>query len=275
MTLQTMDRESSLTLIRMVDNLPSLPDRYARIREVIEDTHAGAADLARIVGTDQATTAMVLKFANSQLHNPMGKNIASLPMAVARLGTRETAQIGMAMSLIYGFAIPAGMTHIRALWGHAFGVALLAKRMAALLDYDQDSLFTIGLLHDIGRAILGIRVDMEYFESSLANMQGEELVAAEQAAFGLDHAEAGAELLKLWKFPSIVCQTVHDHHSTKSSSIAVKIVQIASAEVHRAIPGAADIDSVEELLLADSELPRQLLEDAGLIEVREQDEPED
>ncbi|MDX8392340.1 MAG: HDOD domain-containing protein [Mariprofundaceae bacterium] len=271
MPLQTMDRESSLELIRMVDNLPSLPDRYTRIREVIDDPESGAAELAHIIGSDQATTAMVLKFANSQMHNPMGNNIVSLEMAVARLGMRETAQIGMAMSLIYGFAIPAGMGHVRALWTHAFAVALLAKKMAALLGCDQDVLFITGLLHDIGRAILGIRVDMDYFESSLANMYGEELIIAEQAAFGLDHAEAGAELLKLWGLPADVYETVGAHHCKEPSSVAVHIVQLASDEAHQSIPFGTNFDNVEELLFADPERPRQLLEDAGLIDVNERD----
>jgi len=262
---QSMDRESSLILIRMVDDLPSLPDRYARIREVIEDPRSGAAELARIVSTDQATTLMVLKFANSPMHNPMGHSIASLPMAIARLGTRETAHIAMAMSLIYGFAIPTGMVHIRAFWAHAFSVALLSKRMAALLDLDQDSFFTCGLLHDIGRAVLGIRVDMDYFEGPLGHMHGEELLAAEQRCFGLDHAEAGEELLKLWDFPSFICQTVGAHHAVESPTVAAHIIHIANVEAHQSIPANTDIDRVEELLLENETRPRQLLEEAQLL----------
>jgi len=260
-----MDRESSLTLIRMVDNLPSLPDRYARIREVIESPHSSAADLARIVGTDQATSMMVLKFANSPAHNPMNKNIASLSMAIARLGTKETAQIAMTMSLMYGFAFPAGMVHIRAFWSHAFAVALLSKQFAALLDLDQDSYFTIGLLHDIGRAALGIRVDMDYFESHCAQLNGRELIEAEEAAFGINHAEAGKELLKLWNFPSFICETIGEHHSREPSGVAARTLQLANESTHQVIPYTANIDQIEELPENNLEHPRLLLENAGLI----------
>jgi len=90
MIAQVFDRESTLQLIGITKDIPSLPDRYARIQEVIDDPNSGAVDLARIVGTDQATSAMVIKFANSPIHNLMHQNIGSLPMAIARLGTRET-----------------------------------------------------------------------------------------------------------------------------------------------------------------------------------------
>ncbi|OIQ02136.1 MAG: hypothetical protein AUK36_08005 [Zetaproteobacteria bacterium CG2_30_59_37] len=266
MNMQQTDRESNLTLIRMVNDLPSLPDRYARIRAVIEDPRAGAVELARIVSTDQSTAAMILKFANSPLHNPMDRSIASLPVAIARLGTRETAHIAMTMSLLYGFAIPTGMGTIRNFWAHAFGVAVLCKHMAALLDLDQDAMFTVGLLHDIGRTILGIRVDMDYFESPLGQLSGQKLAAAERQTFGLDHAEAGEEILKLWHFPAFICQTVAEHHSDTAASTYVHILQLADAEAHSRIKHGTGIERVEELLLQEPDRPCKILEEAGLLE---------
>ena len=265
LTLRPTSREASLGLIRMVDELPSLPDRYARIREVIECPKSDAIDLAHIVATDQATTAMVLKFANSPAHNPLGNSITSLPIAIARLGTTETAHIAMTMSLIYGFAIPGGMLHIRAFWAHAFAVALLSKRMATLMDFDQDTLFTVGLLHDIGRAVLGIRVDMDYFESDLAGLHGEALIRAEQEAFGLNHAEAGSELLKRWELPAAVYDAVALHHAPETVSIPVRLVQLADAEANRALSRDIMIDQVDEFLSRTPERPRELLQEAGLI----------
>jgi len=267
--MQNISRESNLTLIRMVNDVPSLPDRYARIRAVIDDPRAGASELAAIVGTDQASSAMVLKFANSPLHNMSDKVISSLPVAIARLGTRETAQIAMTMSLLYGFAIPTGMGNIRAFWAHAFAVALLSKEMAALLDLDQDAMFTIGLLHDIGRAILGIRIDMEYFESALGHLNGRELIEAERNTFGLDHAEAGEEILKLWQFPAMVCQIIGSHHNEPASSIHTQILQLADTEAHRCVPLNTGIDAVEECILQEPEKPRRLLEEGGLLAAQE------
>jgi len=242
---------------------------------VINDPDSGAADLARIVGTDQATSAMVLKFANSPMHNPMHQNIGSLPIAIARLEIRETGHIAMTMSLLYGFAIPMGMTQIRAFWAHAFAVTLISRHMAGLLDMNEEELFVAGLLHDIGRAILGIRVDMEYFEGELGRLSGEDLVAAERQAYGIDHAKAGSEILMLWNFPDNIREPVSCHHNEDTNSVPGKILKLANAEAHKRFPYITDMERVEQTLMEKPEQIRILLEREGLLESKEDDRPED
>lgn len=274
MTAQVFNRESTLQFIGITKDLPSLPDRYARIQEVIDDSTSSAMDLARIVGTDQATSAMVLKFANSPMHNPMHQKIGTLSMAIARLGTRETGHIAMTMSLLHGFAIPAGMAQIRAFWAHAFAVALLSQHMAGLLGMDEGELFVAGLLHDIGRAILGIRIDMAYFEGELGLLSGDQLVAAERQAYGVDHAEAGSEILRLWNFPDSIREPVASHHNVDTDSVPGKIIGLASIEAHERLPYASGIDHVEQPLMENPERIRILLEKEGLLESKEADPSE-
>ncbi len=263
--MQVFDRESTLQFIGITQDIPSLPDRYARIRDVIEGPNASASDLAHIVGTDQATSAMILKFANSPIHNPMHQSMTSLSMAIARLGTRETGHIAMTMSLLYGFAIPAGMGQIREFWTHAFAVALLSRQMAGLLGANEEDLFIAGLLHDIGRTILGIRVDMGYFEGELGQLSGDELIAAERQAYGVDHAEAGDEILRLWGFPDSVRGPVAAHHHAHAHSLPGKIVRLANLEAHTCLSRATDIDHVEQTLMERTEHIRTLLEKEHLL----------
>jgi len=274
MIAQVFDRESTLQFIGITKDLPSLPDRYARIQEVINDSTSSAMDLARIIGTDQATSAMVLKFANSPMHNPMHQKIGTLSMAIARLGTRETGHIAMTMSLLHGFAIPAGMAQIRTFWAHAFAVALLSQHMAGLLGMDEGELFVAGLLHDIGRAILGIRIDMAYFEGELGLLSGDQLVAAERQAYGVDHAEAGSEILRLWNFPDSIREPVASHHNEDTDSVPGKIIGLASIEAHERLPYASGIDHVEQPLMENPERIRILLEKEGLLESKEADQSE-
>ncbi len=271
MTSSVYDRESTLQLIGMVEDVPSLPDRYAAIQEVLDDPNSSAAQLAEVIGTDQATTAMILKFANSPFYLPTNQRITTLPQAIARMGTKEAGQIALTMSLLYGFAIPGGMGAIRAFWAHAFAVALLAKHMARLLGLNADELFVSGLLHDIGRAILGIRVDMGYFEGPLARLTGDALVSAERETYGVDHAEAGDAILKLWNFPEVVRAPIAAHHALRPESMAARVLQLADAEAHLRLPHAADIESVPQYLLERPERVREILVNEGLLP--EEDEP--
>ncbi len=265
MASQVYDRETTLQLIGRVQDIPSLPDRYARIQEVIDDPTSSASDLAHAIDTDQATSAMVLKVANSPMYNPTHQYSGTLPMAIARLGTQETGHIAMTMSLIYGFAIPVSMPLIRVFWAHAFGVALLSRHMADLLGFDKEELFIAGLLHDIGRVILGIRVDMKYFEGEMGPLYGDDLIAAEQLAYGIDHAEVGAEILRLWQFPKNIRDAVGNHHNIEAHSATSRILRLANIEAHKLFPNTADIAQVNQTLKDNQDLIRILLEQDGLL----------
>jgi len=245
-------REASLTMIRLAKEVPALPDRFARIQAVLDREDSSFDELAEVIGTDQSTTAMVLKAANSAYYNRTGTPVTDLQQAISRLGLRETGQIAMSMSLCYGFAIPMGMGNIRAFWAHAFAVGLLSKQMGQMLGENSDELFVAGLLHDIGRAILGILVDMDYFESPLAQMDGSELVEAEHERYGIDHAEAGAELLKLWHFPERLQKIVGGHHSLDESDfLPARICALANNEAHARLPYGTTIDRVGEVIMDD------------------------
>ena len=116
------------------DDLPSLPDRFVKIQKVAQDPDSGADDLAAVIKSDQATSAMILKFANSTAYNPANTSIGELSKAIARLGSRETVHIATAMSLMYGMILPTGMANIRVFWAHAFAVAVACEHIAREID---------------------------------------------------------------------------------------------------------------------------------------------
>jgi len=242
------DREETIELIRRVEDMPTLPDRFFRIRQVIECKESSAKDLAKIIGTDQGTASMVLKVANSVYFNSSEKPVGQLTHAITRLGYKETANIAMTMSLFYGFALPGGIQNVRTFWAHAYAVAVLSRKMAAALQLDDEEIFVAGLLHDIGRGILGLLVDLSYFEGPMGVLCGESLVKAEQEKFGLDHAEAGAEILGLWYFPASIRKAVEKHHKPDTSFLPARIISLADREVYKYLPDISDIDRVEAML---------------------------
>ncbi len=243
------DRATTLELLALTDDLPSLPEYFVRIQRVIQDPRAGASDLAAIIRTDQATSAMVLKFANSSAFNPTGAPILSLEKAIARLGTRETAHIAQTMALMYGLILPTGMSNVRVFWAHAFAVALACERIARAIDPDEkrtrhEQVFMAGLLHDIGRAALGLRVDICYFERKTGHLHGEALIALEKEYYGVDHAEAGERLLRHWRLPDELCVAIGEHHHAAPRLLASRIIARADAFVHACLPETTPFDDL-------------------------------
>ena len=249
------DRESTLELLSISQDMPSLPDRFVQIQSVIRDPKSGAEDLADVIRTDQATTAVILKFANSPALNPARIPIGELSKAIARLGSRETAHIASAMSLMYGIVLPTGMTNIRTFWAHAYAVALVAEHMARRVDpaeniCNHERAFMTGLLHDIGRAALGMRVDFSYFERKTGYLSGDKLLETEKAQYGVDHAEAGRYLLKLWNFPEDICTAIAEHHAPDSKHFLARLCSAANNYIRQNIPDATAFDSIYDVVTA-------------------------
>lgn len=254
MTVSGFDRNSTLELLKFSEDLPSLPDRFVKIQNIAQNPDSDADDLARVIRSDQATTAMILKFANSPAYNPTGTPIGELSQAIARLGSRETVHISTAMSLMYGMILPTGMANIRVFWGHAFGVALAAEHLARSIDpaeqhCSHERAFMAGLLHDIGRAALGMRVDFSYFEHETGHLHDDALIQAEDDYYGVNHAEAGAQLLRLWLFPDDICQAVADHHDAESKLFLARLSYLANKFINEHLPERTSFDAISETVV--------------------------
>jgi len=265
-----LSRQNTLELLSIVESLPTLPDRFLKIQNIINDRNSGANDIAKIIQTDQATTIMVMKIASSPAFNPMNQTINTLSQAIARLGINETADIALSMSLLYGFAIPAGIAHVRAFWTHAYAVGLLSKHLIKKLPAHHDSpppetMFLAGLLHDIGKAILGIRIDFAYFETPALQGYGEELYAAELETYGMSHGEVGEIIMTQWQLPDEIIKTASGCHN-HGDYIGAKVCAIADTFAHDKLASYASIESVSAALTGGLfEMAEERLVEAGLL----------
>jgi len=251
MTTSAFNRKSTLELLQFSEDLPSLPDRFVKIQHVAQDPDASAEDLAHIIRSDQATTVMILKYANSPAYNPSHTPISELSKAIARIGSTEAIHIATSMSLMYGMILPTGMANIRTFWSHAFAVALVTEHLAKTADPAQkhgshESAFMTGLLHDIGRAALGMRVDFSYFERETGHLNEENLIKAEEKHYGVNHAEAGMYMLRLWDFPDDLCMAVAEHHLPESPLFLARACYQANQFINAHLPERTAFDNVAE-----------------------------
>jgi putative nucleotidyltransferase with HDIG domain len=136
--------------------------------------------------------------------------------AAQRIGLSELQNIIAAILTIEYFECsnPAGLIPQR-FWEHSLATALTAQLIAQEVDaepQDTESLFLAGLLHDIGRMILGTVFPDEYkwvIESS--TQRRVDLVVAEKEVFGLSHADVTQAVLTHWKLPHAVTEAACLH----------------------------------------------------------------
>ncbi|MEA3213578.1 MAG: hypothetical protein QOE70_6635 [Chthoniobacter sp.] len=173
--------------------------------------------LVRLVELDPQLTAQLLRLVNSvQLR---GNGVASLEEAMMRLGAIEIAN--KAISLTIGRLMAMRRTSYcpdpAALWRHCVGCGLVCRRLSKLctgLRADRDLVFTIGLLHDIGKIVIN-SAPPEAVEviAEVMREEGLEATDAELAILGADHAEIGGLILERWNLPSELTNAVRFHHA--------------------------------------------------------------
>jgi HD-like signal output (HDOD) protein len=169
---------------------------------VLRDPTCAASDLVAILEKEPGVSSRVLKAANSAFFGTP-RSITSLKAAVVRLGNHNVARFALA-SALGGPGAGAGAPWA-SFWRHSTAVALLSRHIAAFLGaftrQEEEELFTMGLLHD-----LGVMVEMasgRFGEVTAALGRGPmTLEEAEQAVFGFDHGRLGEVAAVRWNFPS-------------------------------------------------------------------------
>ncbi len=225
-------RDEILATAHMVPSLPAAAIEAARI---VQDPDVDFNALARVIEFDPGLTADVLRMANSAYYGGAG-TIDSVKHAVVRMGINIVFQmvtasvIGpLARDPVDGYGLRSG-----SLWQHSVAVALGTTELADTLGIDApDYAFTAGLLHDIGKIVLGAFVEVD--SNRIMEMVAYDKIsfdAAEREVLGIDHTEVGAVLLENWNLPREIVQVVRWHHQPdmlNSHRIVGDLVHVSDA----------------------------------------------
>lgn len=243
-------------LVQELKSLPALPDTVERVRASMSDLSISPRDVAQTILKDPPVAAKVLSVANSAAYG-FPSRVDTVELAVALLGLRETYTIVLSAAVLDMFAKTNNFDY-SLYWEEAMNSAAAANIIARAIGRDKDkSLFTAGLLHDIGRIAL-LETVPELYSKIPPTLNGDELVEAEQAAVGLSHTEAGFELATNWNLPVEIAEPIRFHHSPQFATekpVNVAIVALAEAWTRTLVLDGA---SQPEVLATSAELLKTL-----------------
>lgn len=117
---------------------------------------------------------------------------------------------------------------------HVLGTSVASNMLSTELGVgDKYKLFSYGLIHDIGIAVLDTCVP-EVLEEIIQKLKmGMHQIVAESLLLGgITHAEVGAWICKRWKIREDITNIVEFHHRpflTKANTIELKLMYIADA----------------------------------------------
>ena len=202
--------------------LPSPPDIYFRLTRVLEDPKSDMEDFARLIENDPGIVARVLRLANSAFYGFTAK-VTTIRRAVTLIGTRELRDLVLATTVMEMFnGLPNEIMNMRTFWHQSLRAAVIAKVFAAC-HHGEDELepiFICGLLHQIGNLVIYHKLPELAREALLRHQyQGIPLHEAERQVMGLNHADVGGEMMRLWNMPPLLIETLSKHTCPEQAEI--------------------------------------------------------
>ncbi len=206
-------------LIENCDDLPTLPDVYLRVKEVIEDPNASMVDMAKALSLDPAMTARMLKLVNSSFYGLSGK-IETVSRAASILGMHPIHDLVLATAVASTFSnVQSSTMDMKTFWKSSVERGLLARVMAQAYNLiDSERLFVGGLLGDIGHLVMFHKIPdvaQEVLEKARAEARVRSTLETE--IIGFHAGEVGAQLLESWNLPTNYQHSTRYHMDLKKA----------------------------------------------------------
>jgi len=214
-------------VLRSLKNLPPFPPVAQRALLLLNEPEINIQELVAVVKFDPAVTANILRISNSAYFG-LNQEIHSLHQALLLLGTQELLKIMVISGATRLFSsVDSGYGgERRGLWHHSVSCALMVDLLARDLSLiDQATGFTAGLLHDLGKVVLSLFAQREFLAiKEVMEQQGVSFLEAEKNVLGIDHAELGGEMARMWRFPDRLRLAITYHHLNKPEAYADDLI---------------------------------------------------
>ena len=185
-------------------DLPSFPEIAVRVRRVLSDPKSSVEQVVRVVGSEPALAARLLRIANSASLNRSGRAVNDLRTAINRIGYNmvRSASISFSMAQIRKSNKLAGLEHhLNDLWQRSSSVAAFAYVLAKkFTKVNPDEAMLTGMMHGIGKLYVFTRV-IDHPELFASNTMLNQII-------GEWHASIGRAILENWNFSEAMARAV-------------------------------------------------------------------
>jgi HD-like signal output (HDOD) protein len=232
--------------------IPPYPAVAMRIERLVGGGDYGLDELARLVASDQALAADVLRCANTAAF-ARGGPVASVPQAVSRIGAGELSRIAFA-SALSGRALARGPLSLlrRRVWHDAVAAGVLARELARPRSLPRDDAFACGLLHDFGRVLA-----LECLERIARGTRHPRPMPSRfwEAVVDNHHVRLGGVLAAKWALPTVLLEAITLHHEeapaaaefpemVRTVSLCDRLVRLLDDKAH---VGHGDVGAIQAL----------------------------
>ncbi|MES9825089.1 MAG: HDOD domain-containing protein [Candidatus Thiodiazotropha endolucinida] len=229
-------------LVIEMESLVSLPDVCVKVNRLIDAPNYSAATLGEIISQDTDLSARLLRLVNSAFFN-LKAPVETISRAVTIIGTSELRDLVMATTAARIFTgIPGDLVDMTEYWHYSITAGVIAGELAKRCNVlHSERLFVMGVLHDIGRLAIYLKMPQESRDILLITGGDDTLLPdAENDVLGFTHMDVGEALLRKWKLPESIVSVVAHHHrpaSTQVFQLETSLLSLAALLAYAEISG--------------------------------------
>ncbi len=222
--------------IRSLIGLPTLPTIALEIQNIMREDKLSVVQTVPVIEQDPSLALKILKVANSAYYG-MNQKVNSLRQAVVIIGMRELAGIVLGFSVLKSMTKSGDQPSInwKKFWEHSVAVGHIAELLDDELGtHFDESPYSLGLLHDIGKLVL-FRLEPEKYQIvyTMSMTENISIIQAEARVFGITHQQAGQWIAERWGLSEYVQSVTGSHHNLEvvedtDLRLAGSLVQLAN-----------------------------------------------
>ncbi len=187
--------------------LPVFPEIVLEVDALVLSETPSIDALEQIIKKDIVISSRLISIANSPLYKGVD-HAETLNAALVRLGIKAAHQVvtSVAAKTLFDAEQAQLNTMLQELWMHSFATACLARILGEKLEMENlDTLFLMGIIHDIGKVLL-----LKAYSDIAEEPDLEDLEL--QTAIHEIHTTFGGVLLKKLRFSDDFVQVAECHH---------------------------------------------------------------
>ncbi|MBW9266517.1 MAG: HDOD domain-containing protein [Candidatus Thiodiazotropha sp. (ex. Lucinisca nassula)] len=237
-------------LVIEIESLVSLPDVCVKVNRLIDAPNYSVATLGDIISQDTDLSARLLRLVNSAFFN-LKVPVETISRAITIIGTNELRNLVMATTAARIFTgIPGDLVDMTEYWRYSITAGVIAGELAKRCNVlHSERLFVMGVLHDIGRLAIYLKMPQESRDILLITGGDDILLPdAENDVLGFTHMDVGEALLRKWKLPESIVSVVAHHHrpaSTQVFRLETSLLSLAALLAYAEISGVEWYETVE------------------------------
>ncbi len=195
-------------------SVPAQPKLLIELQQLLAADEPDMNHIADTISQDLSVSATILKTINSPLYG-LSRSVTDIKKSVRYIGLSGIITLVTSSLIRKSFAQKDCSIELDDFWNNATNIANTAVYIGNKLQQkvSSDKLFTLGLFHDCGIAVMAMKYsDYQQTLEQATETPSNTLTNIEESIYGVNHATIGYYVASSWRLPKDMCQLILQHH---------------------------------------------------------------